>query len=175
MGEGNASDPPDPFRMSTVAGPVITGADEQHLDQLMAIMGSAFDPVYGEAWSALQLAGTLGLDASFARRALDRDGRAIGFALCRVAGPEVELLLVAVVPQARGLGLGRRLVEDVSAQAARLGATDLFLEVRENNHVARQLYDSLGFSEVGRRTDYYAGNGGRRYAAVTMKRDIAKL
>jgi ribosomal-protein-alanine N-acetyltransferase len=161
--------------MSTVAGPVITVADETHLDQLMAVMAVSFDPSYGEAWSAVQLAGTLGLDASFARRALDRDGRAIGFALCRVAGPEVELLLVAVVPDARGHGLGRSLVEEIATQAARLGATDLFLEVRENNLIARQLYDSLGFSEVGRRADYYAGNGGRRFAAVTMKRDIAKL
>lgn len=165
----------DLFRMSTVAGPVIAVADETHLDQLMAVMATSFDPSYGEAWSAVQLAGTLGLDASFARRALDRDGRAIGFALCRVAGPDVELLLVAVVPEARGQGLGRLLVEESAAHAARLGATDLFLEVRENNLIARQLYDSLGFSEVGRRADYYAGNAGRRYAAVTMKRDIAKL
>jgi ribosomal-protein-alanine N-acetyltransferase len=160
--------------MSTLAGPVIAVADETHLDQLMAVMAASFDPSYGEAWSAVQLAGTLGLDASFARRALDRAGRAIGFALCRVAGPEIELLLVAVVPEARGQGLGRLLVEHITAHAARLGATDLFLEVRENNLVARQLYDSLGFSEVGRRADYYAGNGGRRFAAVTMKRDIAK-
>ncbi len=160
--------------MSTIAGPVITAADEQHLDQLMAVMAASFDPAYGEAWSAVQLAGTLGLEASFARRALDRDGHAIGFALCRVAGPEVELLLVAVVPEARGQGLGRLLVEEMTTQAARLGATDLFLEVRENNQIARQLYDKLGFSEVGRRADYYAGIGGRRFAAVTMKRDIAK-
>jgi ribosomal-protein-alanine N-acetyltransferase len=161
--------------MSTVAGPVIAVADERHLDQLMAVMTASFDPAYGEAWSTMQLAGTLGLEASYARRALDRDGRPIGFALCRVAGPEVELLLVAVVPEARGQGLGRQLVTAATAHAARLGATELILEVRENNLVARQLYDSLGFAEVGRRNDYYGGNGGRRYAAVTMKRHIADL
>ena len=76
-----------------------------------------------------------------------RDGRAIGFALCRVAGPEIELLLVAVVPEARGQGLGRLLVEHITAHAARLGATDLFLEVRENNLVARRLYRQSGLCQ----------------------------
>jgi ribosomal-protein-alanine N-acetyltransferase len=44
--------------------------------------------------------------------------------------------------------------------------------VRENNVSARQLYQSLGFVDVGRRPDYYAGADGRRFAAVTMKRTI---
>lgn len=161
--------------MSTVAGPVIVAADERHLEMLMDVMRLSFDPSYGEAWSALQLAGTLGLETSFARRAIDGEGRTIGFALCRTAGPEVELLLVAVSPRERGQGLGRTLVETIARDAARLGARDLFLEVRENNQIARRLYQNLGFSEVGRRADYYAGTTGARFAAVTMKRSIASL
>jgi ribosomal-protein-alanine N-acetyltransferase len=161
--------------MSTVAGPVIVAADERHLEALMGVMRSSFDPAYGEAWSALQLAGTLGLAGSFARQALDGAGRTIGFALCRSAGPEVELLLVAVAPEERGQGLGRMLVETITEDAVRYGASDLFLEVRENNQIARQLYQSLGFAEVGRRADYYAGTGETRFAAVTMKRMIATL
>jgi ribosomal-protein-alanine N-acetyltransferase len=158
--------------MSTVAGPVIVPADERHLEGLMMVMRAAFDPAFGEAWSALQLAGTLAMDNNFARRALDADGMTIGFALCRGAGPEVELLLVAVVPRERGRGVGRQLVDTVSADAARRGASDLFLEVRENNLAARRLYRSLGFVDVGRRPDYYAGADGNRYAAITMKRSI---
>jgi ribosomal-protein-alanine N-acetyltransferase len=117
----------------------------------------------------------LGLDSSFARRALDSQGRTIGFALCRAAGPEVELLLVAVSPEDRGRGIGRMLVETITADAARRGAKDLFLEVRENNAPARRLYQSLGFADVGRRADYYAGASGTRFAAVTMKRSIDNL
>jgi len=161
--------------MSTVAGPIIVAADERHLDALMEVMRVSFDPAYGEAWSALQLVGTLGLDASFARRALDQAGRTIGFTLCRTAGPEVELLLVAVVPQERGQGLGRMLIENVVADTAHRGAKDLYLEVRENNLVARRLYQSLGFTEVGHRADYYAGSAGTRFAAVTMKKTITDL
>jgi ribosomal-protein-alanine N-acetyltransferase len=175
MGAGDEPAAPESFSMSTVAGPVIVAADERHLDALMDVMRASFDPSYGEAWSSLQLAGTLGLDASFARRALDNEGVTIGFALCRVAGPEVELLLVAVAPEERGRGLGRLLVETVTRDAARKGAKDLFLEVRENNTAARRLYLSLGFREVGHRPDYYAGHSGTRFAAVTMKRSIDDL
>jgi ribosomal-protein-alanine N-acetyltransferase len=172
MGIGNDPASPEADIMSTVAGPVIVAADERHLEALMEVMRSSFDPAYGEAWSALQLAGTMGLSGSFARQALNGGGRTIGFALCRSAGPEVELLLVAVAPEERGQGLGRILVETIAADAARYGARDLFLEVRENNRIARQLYQSLGFAEVGRRADYYAGSDGTRFAAVTMKRTI---
>lgn len=161
--------------MSTIAGPVIAPADERHIDALMEVMRASFDPAYGEAWTALQLAGTLGLEASYARRALDADGRTIGFALCRAAGPEVELLLVAVSPHGRGRGLGRMLVENVIDAAAQRNARDMFLEVRENNLTARRLYHGLGFADVGRRADYYAGTGGTRFAAVTMKRSISNL
>ena len=161
--------------MSTVAGPAVVPADERHLEVLMQVMRAGFDPAYGEAWSALQLAGTLAVESNFARRALDADGLTTGFALCRGAGPEVELLLVAVLPRERGRGIGRQLVETVGVDAARRGASEMFLEVRENNEPARRLYRNLGFVDVGRRPDYYAGPDGRRFAAVTMKRMIDSL
>lgn len=161
--------------MSTIAGPVIAPADERHLEALMQVMQASFDPAYGEAWSALQLAGTLGLEASYACRTLDTEGHTTGFALCRAAGPEVELLLVAVSPNDRGRGLGRMMVESVTRDAARRGAEDIFLEVRENNLVARRLYHALGFADVGRRADYYVGLNGTRFAAVTMKRTISNV
>ncbi len=51
----------------------------------------------------------------------------------------------------RGLGLGRALVEDSIAQARRLGFRGLqFNAVVESNEVAMHLYDSLGFTRVGK-------------------------
>jgi ribosomal-protein-alanine N-acetyltransferase len=161
--------------MSTVAGPAIVMADERHLDALMTVMRASFDAIYGEAWSALQLAGTLGQPGSFARQALDHRNVAAGFTLCRVAGPEVELLLIAVDPQHRGQGIGRSLLETVCNDAYRRGASDLFLEVRENNLAARALYQQCRFVDVGRRADYYAGSAGDRYAAITMRRRLDDL
>lgn len=148
----------------------IVDADAGHLDALMTVMRGSFDPAFGEAWSAAQLAGTLAESFSFARLARLADDRPAGFTLCRCVGPEVELLLVAVMPDQRSLGIGRALVDRACSDARKLAAAEIFLEVRENNMAARRLYGQAGFAEVGRRRDYYAGAAGTRYAAVTMRR-----
>lgn len=161
--------------MSTLAGPLVAPADERHLEALMTVMRVAFDPAFGEAWSALQLAGTLGMASSFARQAIDARGNITGFTLCRSAGPEVELLLIAVNPVERGEGIGRLLLDTACRDTWRRGAGEIFLEVRENNAPARALYQSAGFIDVGRRGDYYAGAAGGRFDAITMRRRLDDL
>jgi ribosomal-protein-alanine N-acetyltransferase len=161
--------------MSTLAGPIVAPADERHIEALMNVMRASFDARFGEAWSTLQLGGTMALDSSYARQALDAQGIAAGFTLCRAAGPEVELLLIAVHPDWRGQGFGQRLMETACNDAFRRGASELFLEVRENNQAARALYRRNSFIDVGRRADYYAGAGGDRYAAITMRRQLDNL
>lgn len=135
---------------------------------MMAVMHAAFDPQYGEAWSATQLAGTLAMPGCWAQLAL-AGTTATGFSLCRSIGPDVELLLIAVDPGQRRLGLGARLLQQSLADASARGATDFFLEVREDNAAARRLYASAGFSEVGRRPDYYSGKDGSKRAALTLR------
>lgn len=150
----------------------ITAADARHLDALMAVMQGGFDPLFGEAWSASQLAGTMMLGGAFARQALDLAGMARGFTLARAASDEVELLLIVVDSGLRGQGIGRLLVKRVADDARHRGATELYLEVRENNVPARRLYQSLGFADVGRRANYYTGANGERFAAITMRQKI---
>jgi ribosomal-protein-alanine N-acetyltransferase len=170
---GGAPVPPGAGRLlSPDAAPEIVGADARHLEALMVVMRASFDPAFGEAWSALQLGGTMALDSSFARQAIDAAGVAQGFTLSRSAGPEVELLLIAVHPGQRGLGLGRSLVHTACHDAVLRGAEEIFLEVRENNQAALALYRQAGFQEVGRRPDYYAGASGARFAALTMRRRL---
>lgn len=161
--------------MSTLAGPVIAPADERHLDALMAVMRTSFVADFGEAWSAPQLLGTLGLGSSFARRAINSREETIGFTLARAAGPEVELLLIAVNPLQRGKGVGRLLLEAACRDSWRRGAGEIFLEVRENNAAARGLYSQVGFVDIGRRPNYYVGSAGQRFAAITMRRNLAIL
>lgn len=158
--------------MSTLAGPVVAPADERHLDAMMSVMRTAFDPRYGESWSVLQLAGTMAQDSSFARRVIDASGSCVGFSLCRAAGPEVELLLIAIAAPARRRGFGSLLIETGVRDAVHRGASEMFLEVRENNAAARQLYRRCGFRDVGHRPDYYAGSAGERFAAITMRREL---
>ena len=135
---------------------------------MMAVMHAAFDPMYGEAWSAAQLAGTLAMPGCWARLALD-GAQGGGFSLCRLIGPDVELLLIAVTPALRRQGVAAALLERACQDAVARGASDLFLEVREDNTAARGLYGRVGFAEVGRRPSYYSGKDGSRRAAITMR------
>jgi len=52
---------------------------------------------------------------------------------------------VVVTPQARGQGLGRRLVQAAEREARRRGCVGVSLEVRDDNHAARALYAALGY------------------------------
>ena len=79
----------------------------------------------------------------------------IGFALCRVAADEAELLTIAVRPDRRRRGAGRTLLDLVVALARARGARHLFLEVGADNPAALALYGGKGLQPVGRRQAYY--------------------
>jgi ribosomal-protein-alanine N-acetyltransferase len=75
-----------------------------------------------------------------------------GFLVARTVAPgERELLNLAVDRLHRRRGIGRALVKTLLAEAP--GA--VFLEVRESNRQARELYKSMGFQEVSLRKNYY--------------------
>ncbi|MDR5698358.1 ribosomal protein S18-alanine N-acetyltransferase [Agromyces aerolatus] len=81
---------------------------------------------------------------------------------------EGDVQTIAVASEHRGSGLGRVLMLALIDEARRRGAQRLFLEVRADNPVARALYTSLGFAEIGLRPRYYRGG----IDAVTMRLDV---
>jgi len=93
-----------------------------------------------------------------------------GFALGRIAGPEAELLTIAVLPQARGQGIGAALLADFQRQATAFGATDFFLEVATGNTAAIALYTKAGYQHCGLRKDYYETPRGPRVSALVLRR-----
>jgi [ribosomal protein S18]-alanine N-acetyltransferase len=138
------------------------------LAAVMRVMDAAFAPAYGEAWSGAQLLTLFALPS--ARVCVAWDGeQPCGFSAARLAGPESELLLLAVDPVWRGRGIGALLMRDWQIWAAALGAEEYFLEMRADND-AVHLYNRTGFLEVGRRAAYYRGNDGMMRDAVTMRR-----
>ena len=64
---------------------------------------------------------------------------------------EYYLDSVAVLPQFRGLGIGRRLISALCEEAFGLGHERVGLIVEHDNKQAQALYSSLGFQCVGRR------------------------
>ncbi len=95
-----------------------------------------------------------------------------GFLLGRAVAGEAELLTLAVAPESRRLGLGRRLVARFVYQAQLRQAQRAFLEVSAENPAAIALYDSAGFRAEGRRRGYYATPQGARIDALVMARDL---
>ena len=93
-----------------------------------------------------------------------------GFLLWRQAGPEAELLTLAVDPAARREGTGRILVQRFLSAARRNGAEDAFLEVAADNRPARALYSSEGFGEIAVRPRYYARPDQPPLDAIVMQR-----
>ena len=77
------------------------------------------------------------------------------FCVARVISTEAELETIVTEAGSRRRGVGRMLFANLTAQVEQAGATEIFLEVRESNHAAREFYEALGFSEAGRRTAYY--------------------
>ena len=144
--------------------------NEGDIGAVMDVMDRAFDPAYGEAWSAGQCLGMLSLPGVWLSFAEEGE-RATGFALSRLLIDEAELLLLAVEPDARGQGVGRALIERTAGIAAGKGAHRLLLEVRDDNP-ALELYRGAGFSEIGRRRNYYLGADGTARDALTLARPI---
>jgi ribosomal-protein-alanine N-acetyltransferase len=96
-----------------------------------------------------------------------------GFLLGRAVAGEAELLTLAVAPEARRLGLGRKLVARFLYQAQLRGAVRAFLEVKADNAAAVALYESAGFTPAGRRRGYYRSADGTRTDALVLARELA--
>ena len=152
----------------------LTLAGANDIAAIMSVVDAAFDPGFGEAWSAAQILGSLATGTSWVRLAYDaRYGpAAAGFSLCRRAGLEAELLLIGVRPSCRGRGSGAALLATAKSDAREYGTETLFLEVRDGNTAAMALYRSAGFGVIGRRRDYYRGINSMKFDAITLRCDL---
>ena len=136
---------------------VIRPAEEGDLDAIVAIERTSFS----DPWPRGAFLSLIRRDDAHVLVAVpDAPGPAgapplLGYAIAWFIVGEGEVGNVAVHPDARGLGIGARLLDEALAEARRREAEVVFLEVRESNDAARRLYESRGFVEVGRRRRYY--------------------
>ncbi len=131
---------------------------------LAALHAAAFPS--GEAWGENAFARLVALPGAVGRLAAE-GGAPVGFVLAQRAADEAEILSLAVLPERRGRGIGRALLDSCLDGLAGQGVGRVFLEVAADNVGARALYRAAGFVFAGRRRDYY---GAGRDALLLVRR-----
>ncbi len=82
-------------------------------------------------------------------------GNIVGALVVWLIVDEAHIATIAVHPDHRHRGIGRRLLAEGLLQAAERGAVKSLLEVRSGNAEALHLYYGFGFKAVGLRPNYY--------------------
>ena len=101
--------------------------------------------------------------------ALDTSLNIIGYAgVFAPGGAEADILTVGVVPQHRGQGIARALMARITDWAKSQGSIAMMLEVKTDNVEAISLYESLGYSQLNVRKDYF----GKGLDALVMRKDL---
>lgn len=142
-----------------------------HAEVVAGLQGVCFD----SGWSADETRSLLVMPGAFALIAVDGDeeSRPMGFAVCRVAADECEVLSIGVPAEHRRTGIGRRLLDAASTHAAGMGAVRLFLEVALDNPAGLAFYRARGFRQVGRRRNYYRRAADRMVDALILTLDMS--
>lgn len=83
-------------------------------------------------------------------------GRVAAYCVVMQVLDECEILRIAVGMPYRRKGIGEKLLTAAMKKASETGARLFYLEVRESNQPAINLYRKLGFTETGRRDGYYS-------------------
>jgi len=134
-------------------------------DQMAALHAQSFTTP--RAWSAVEFDALLDSPGAFFEAVAE------GFLLGRVIAGEAELLTLAVAPEARRAGQGRRLLAAFEAVARDRGADSAFLEVAADNAAAIALYAGAGWQARGTRRSYYQRPDGSRVDALVMGKPLA--
>ena len=98
-------------------------------------------------------------------------GIVTGYICNWIVGDEMQVNNLAVHPDFLRRGNGERLLRAALAEGISRGAAICYLDVRRSNIQARNLYEKLGFRDVGVRKGYYRDSG---EDAVVMSLPLGK-
>lgn len=100
---------------------------------------------------------------------LELDGVLKAQVFARLVQTDLHVLNLSVHHSVRRRGLASRLLEALFLHAESCGAAEAYLEVRESNRAALELYESWGFERIGTRREYYVDT---REDAAVMRREL---
>ena len=128
----------------------IVSMDCSHVAAVAALEKTCFS----DPWSENSIASELKNPLSLWLVAL-ADSKVVGYVGSQSVMGESDMMNVAVDPDYRRMGIACRLIETLISALAERDNHSLALEVRASNTPAIALYGKMGFTEVGRRRNYY--------------------
>ncbi len=132
------------------------------VDAVCAVEQSA----YSHPWTRMNFIDSL--DAGYHCQLLLGGDALIGYFVAMKGVDEVHLLNLTVAPAFQRQGWAPLLLEALAGWSRGQGAQWLWLEVRESNQRALDIYARQGFRRVGLRKDYYPAAGNQRENALVM-------
>ena len=121
----------------------------RHIDGVKALLDESFG---ANAWSIESIRAQLEKEVSFCAVALDED-KVVGYIAFERILDEGSIVELAVLPEYRKKGIGRKLVELMLTSVD--GLRTVCLEVRASNTPAIALYKAVGFESISVRRGYY--------------------
>jgi ribosomal-protein-alanine N-acetyltransferase len=107
-------------------------------------------------WSASQYKEEFSAPTRYFVVGIDEQQNIIGYAgVFAPGGAEADVLTLGVVPSERGKGIARELMTMITEWAKQQGSSAMMLEVKVDNIEAIGLYESLGYSKLNVRKDYF--------------------
>jgi ribosomal-protein-alanine N-acetyltransferase len=128
----------------------ITDFSNDFLDDIIAIEERSFK----KPWTKEMFLSSLSNKKLRFKVALE-DGKTAGFCLYWTIEGETEILNIAVDPLFRRRSIANNMLEYMEKDAKTENSKAVFLEVRESNAPAVNLYLSFGFQKIGIRKKYY--------------------
>lgn len=133
------------------------------------VMAGAFGDNPKEVWSTSDLSEAFHRGDSVV---VEKKGELIGYCLVRAIVDEAEILSIAIIPEERGAGIASRLLAETLIRLRNKLVLNVYLEVRENNKHAKNLYLKSGFVSIGKRAGYYTSENAGTENAIMYKHTI---
>jgi len=132
-------------------GILIRPIETRDVDSILTVQSVCPEIAQWTAWDYARVA-----HGEMAGWVADENDAIAGFLVARRIASDLEVLNLAVRPEARRRGVGTALLQQAFAWGRTFGAEKSLLEVRASNLAALRFYEKHGFEVVGRRKQYYA-------------------
>ena len=129
---------------------MIIPMNKDHVAQIASLERQCFADPWSEGSIASELDNPLSLWL-----VAEQDGAVCGYVGSQTVLDETDMMNIAVRPDCRRHGIAAALIDELIVRLKERGSHILRLEVRVSNAPAIALYDSLGFTQLGLRKNYY--------------------